>query len=237
MLEKGYNLYMFKEAKGILPKFIDRLLTRDIKTYPLMSEIKTIIEDQLNPPPFVNPQDFLIRPRGVEVGRLASWPDLKLLRWLPTLDDETGLVFQRSIWYIIKSVGSKVPLSPSSEESDICIHSHQNDKLDNFMNEGNFLPSYPDFLTCSNIGRAFIISNRGITRYFPVQDLEARGELEKAVEQIKPGSLLPTLGDYQRLIRRINAKYTLYPWENLSDKTLQELYTGTGSSQLEVEKT
>src|SRR3989338_4294809 len=202
---------MGNEEKGFFPNLLDRLLTWGVKPVLSEGEVKAIIDDKLNPPPIVKPREFLVRPRGVEIGRLPAAPDIELLRWLPTLDNEVGLVFQDSNWYIIKSIGLAVPTWSMSEESGIRIHSHPAQFSPGQDNKHNFIPSHPDLLHCSVLGKEFIVSGQGITQYVPVQDLEGRHELEQGFERHKPGNLLPTVQEHLDLLKQVNAQYTLHP--------------------------
>lgn len=203
---------MAVEQKGFLPRLIDRIVMVGVKPVPWLSEteIRAIIDDQLNPAPIVNPQEFLARPRGVEVGRLSSSPDVELLSRLPTLENEVALVFQNSTWHIIKSVGLEAPGWHMSEDSDIHIHSHPTAEITGSDPHSSFLPSYQDFLNASPRGREFIISEHGITQYWPVQDLQGRQELAQGLEQHKPGHEGLTVDDYLELLQRVNARFTLH---------------------------
>lgn len=215
---------MGNEEGGFFPKLLDRVLTWGVKPMLSGQQIKEIIDDQLNPPHVIDPQEFLARPKGVEIGRLPFTPDIKLLRWLPTLDNEVGLVFQKSNWYIIKSIGLTVPTWPLSEESDIRIHSHPAPQSGGGQDdEHDFVPSHPDLLNCSALGKEFIVSREGITQYWPIQDAEGRQALKQGLERHKPGNLQPTAEEHLDLLKRVNARYNLNSWEDLSEEKLRDI--------------
>ncbi|MDO8658627.1 MAG: hypothetical protein Q7K55_07825 [Candidatus Levybacteria bacterium] len=113
----------------------------------------------LNKTPIVDPRQFLDRPfERLEVGRLVSMPDIALLRWLPTLTDDAGLVFQRPTWYVIKASEMGIPTWLMPPNSDTLLHSHSIDE-DEQENDGS-IPSVRDFLNCSPTARNFIDSFR-----------------------------------------------------------------------------
>lgn len=196
-----------------------------------------------NKPPIVDPREFLSRPfERLEIGELVQPPDIALLKWLTTLPDETGLVYQEPRWFIIKANSIGVPAWIVPEKSDILIHSHpmleaqwvqdrRSEYLDRLVIEclGEFdssLPSRWDFGNCSPVGKNFIVSQKGLTQYWPIL---ARDESHfLSIDEIEVmgkrfGNILE-LKVYLQFLKEVGARFNLYPWEQLDQEKLNSLF-------------
>lgn len=204
----------------------------------MTSEQKREITD----PPIVEPREFLSRPfKRLEVGELAQPPDVELLKWFPTLPDESGLVYQEPRWFVIKASYFGVPSWIMPQNSDILLHSHPSYEIMCDERGGPFerfhkyfgehdesLPSTRDFGNCSAKAKNFIVSPKGITQYWPVFSeggnchLDVR-ELERRLRESQG------LEEYLRSLKEICARFQVYPWEELDDEKLAILfYRGIG---------
>lgn len=177
-----------------------------------------------NIPPIVNPREFLEKPfERLRVGRLETPPDLELLRWLPSLKDETGLVLQEPTWYIIKASRIGVPSWIMPKDSDVLMHSHPIVEVEELSGP---IPSTGDFLNCSPIARQLIVSSKGITQYWPVEE-EYKRILEANFFSFGPG----TLDKYLMFLESINARFEVFPWEEIKENKLTELLSANASTR------
>ncbi len=126
-----------------------------------------------DPPIIVDPKEFLAKPfTGLQVSELENPPGINLLRWLPTLKEETGLVYRMSRWFVIKASSEGVPIWLMPSDSNILLHSHP--ILENEEENDGSIPSLGDYLNCSPSAKNFIVSLKGLTQYWPVGPEEKR---------------------------------------------------------------
>jgi len=190
-------------------------------------------------PLIVEPQEFLSRPfEKLEVGELAQPPDVELLKYLPTLPDETGLVYQKPRWFVIKASSLGVPSWIMPGKSDILLHSHPmsepqwaKDKTIEFLDRlaikdfgewDNSLPSEFDFGNCSETAKNFLVSIKGITQYWPIFSDNQR--LDVGNIQRRFGGKILRVKEYLSFLTEIGARYVVYPWKELDDKKLETLF-------------
>lgn len=182
-----------------------------------------IVNGSIDQPLIVDPIQFLDRPfERLEVGRLPSAPTITLLRYLPTLPNETGLVLQGGTWYVIKASDIGIPswLMPSA--SDVLLHSHPADENEE-ENPGS-IPSIRDYLNCSATAGNFISSHQGLTQYWAIVDEEARRALQEEVlrpwtERFEEGTKL----EYLKFLEEIGARFMVYTWDEIDDQRLSQL--------------
>ena len=174
-------------------------------------------------PPIVDPKEFLARPfQRLEVGKLATGPDIELLRWLPTLKDETGLVLQEPNWYVIKASPVGIPRWIMPWNSDVLLHSHPFDAKDK-KSEG-LIPSLGDFLNSWSVAKNLIISSFGITQYWSVEDRANRRALEAEVSAYHPRFLKRgSMPKYLRFLEDIGAKHEFHPWVSVNEQGLRDM--------------
>ncbi len=97
-----------------------------------------------NEPPIVKPKEFLLKPfERINVGELKKSPDINLLKWLPKIPNETGLVYQEPRWFVIKASELGVPKWMMPENSDILLHSHPH--KEGGIKNAEAIPSMEDF--------------------------------------------------------------------------------------------
>lgn len=182
---------------------------------------RRIANSSVDQPLIVDPVQFLDRPfERLEVGRLSSAPTKTLLRYLPTLPNETGLVLQDNTWYVIKASNIGVPswLMPSA--SDVLLHSHPVDENEE-ENPGS-IPSIGDYLNCSATARSFISSHQGLTQYWAVAKEAKRvlqTEMFRRTERFGRGTKL----EYLKFLEEIGVRFTVYHWNVIDDQRLLQL--------------
>lgn len=161
-------------------------------------------------PPIVDPWEFLAKPSGkLEIGELEVPPDIALLQFLPTLKYEVGLVHQMPRWFIIKASEIWVPSYVMPENSDILLHSHPV-VPDEEHNDGS-IPSIGDYLNCSSKAKEFIVSQKGLTQYWPVDNKENRRKLENETYAFRQRFGRGTIVQYLQFLKEIEAEVVVYP--------------------------
>lgn len=176
-----------------------------------------------NEPPIVDPKEFLPKPfQKLEVGRLATMPDIELLRWLPTLGDETGLVLQEPIWYVIKASHIGVPSWIMPSNSDVLLHSHPSDAKDKKGERS--IPSLGDFLNASPTAKNLIVSSFGITQHWYVEYYAGRRAIEAEMSAFFPRFLKrDSMPEYIRFLKDIGARYEIHPWNRVDAQKLRDM--------------
>jgi hypothetical protein len=173
------------------------------------------------PAVIIDVNKFLKGKRELEVRQLTpSYPNLMFLKWLPSLDTETGLVFQDPNWYVIKGSKRGIPSHMMPEGSDALVHVHVVDKSD--REKDVHFPSLRDFRNCSATARNFIVSPQGITQYWPIDDPYDKETVEIAIEKNKDGDMSGE--EYADFLQSVHAKYKLYKWENLTGSRIKALF-------------
>lgn len=173
--------------------------------------------------PFViDPKIFLDgKTEALEVGELQKAPDLKLLRWLPTLEIFTGMYLLDSKWYVVKAGDSGISSRLLPQNAQVSMFSRPADENEKQGEEA--IPGVREFLNCSSFSKNFIVSSSGITQYWSVDEAgkrALRGTLEAFTPRFEKAS---ELNEYKDFLKKINAEYQLNPWSKLSDKKLQAL--------------
>jgi hypothetical protein len=184
---------------------------------------KTTPKKTSDEPPIVDPKKFLIGPfQSLEVGRLATTPDIGLLRWLPTLENETGLVLRKPDWYIIKGSSIGIPSWIMPPDSDVLLHSHPSDVGD--KNGARSIPSDGDFLNSSPTAKNLIVSSFGITQYWHIGDHDGRRALEAEMSAFSPRFLEgDSLPEYLQFLKDIGARYEFHPWYLVDGQKLSDM--------------
>ncbi|OGD89752.1 hypothetical protein A2Z54_02070 [Candidatus Curtissbacteria bacterium RIFCSPHIGHO2_02_39_8] len=174
-----------------------------------------MVERQL--PPLVDPKELLVKNfERIQVGLLAEEPSPELLRWTTTLQDESGFVYQKPNWFVIKASELGVPAYVMPRDSDILMHTHPEGRC----HRDHTLPSTNDFLNASDMAINLIASAIRITRFWPVD-----GELRKLLEFITHrGMLTISTEAYIELLRENGAKYEVHPWGELGQNKLSEYF-------------
>ena len=174
------------------------------------------------------------------VRRLARPPNLGLLRWMPNLTDEHGLYFDQDQWFVVHGQGfgtsiNMPPEFPLSGES-IMMHTHPS-KQEGFFrltvyegsDDGSCVdvtskycayPSPGDFRMSSrlSIQRTFVISDTGITRFWPGTADERAWDY---LEILWPGIRVER---YEQLIKDVGAGLKIIPWDELNEEKLNQLF-------------
>ncbi len=175
--------------------------------------------------PIVDTEEFMKRQsREFEVGRLATAPDIKLLRGLQNLEFETAWVLQVPNWYVVRGIRGLfcIPNRYMPANSDVLMHSHPFNAKD----EGNdsAMPSPGDFFNGSPIAKNYIISPVGITRFWPVEDRRGRMEIECEMSAFTPRfEERSSRAEYVQFLNDIGAKYEIHPWDAVDEQKLAEL--------------
>lgn len=193
-------------------------------------------QQQLDSLPVISdPEDFLMTQEVLKAGKLETFPDLDLLKFIITLPRETGLIYHAPQWFIIVGKSKSVFVLPPIpfDNADIWLHSHPL-YLDSEDGE-RFLPSPEDFHGCPLLARNFIVSTKGVTQYYPLltdtgeRDLYAGQNLiksnEKMLWMLAPNQRLKS-EDYISLLSKSGAQYTLHPFEELNNEKLSTLFYG-----------
>lgn len=183
----------------------------------------------------IDPSEFLLRPAWhpglgeLEIGRLSVQPNIRLLKLLPGLKSdgntvEVGIVRRQGLWFMFQVEDFYLRREFTPDDADIWLHSHPawenapSDALD------RSLPSTADFAYCLETAKNFIVSEKGIAQYWPVvregKRLE-RVDLNTIIRSMNTGD---TNGEYLRFLREAGARFILYPWQELTDDKLTELF-------------
>ncbi|MBI4100274.1 hypothetical protein HY439_00845 [Candidatus Microgenomates bacterium] len=168
-------------------------------------------------------KNFLSKPPGqlAEVGQLPRMPDIDLIRWLPTLNYDAGLVLQDSTWYVIRASTMGLPRWQMPHNSEILLHSHPYDGEDE-QNDGGSIPSISDYLNCSPTAKNLIVSHRGVTQYWRVIP-EKHHLLEIEIHRTNFRFGKGSKTEYLKFLDEIGAKFTVYPWEEIDEEKLSRL--------------
>jgi len=184
--------------------------------------VRKIVNNPVDQPPIVDPVQFLDRPfERLETGRLSSAPTKTLLRYLPTLPNETGLVLQGNVWYVIKASNIGIPrwLMPST--SDVLLHSHPVDENEE-ENPGS-IPSMGDYINSSTTAGNFISSHQGLTQYWAVTGEEAKKALYREMfrqgERFGKGKKL----EYLKFLKEMGARFMVFNWDEIDSQRLSQL--------------
>lgn len=172
-------------------------------------------------PPLVDPREFLAKPfERLEVGELPKPPDIDFLRWLTTLEEETGLVCRGSSWFVIKCSKLGVPSWLMPKDSEILLHSHPSGET---MGESDdSIPSVKDYFNCSSTAKNLVISHKGITQYWPVPP-ENQIFLQLWIERNEDSRKVPTQEEHLAFLERRGAKFTVHAWKELDQEKLAKL--------------
>ena len=168
-------------------------------------------------PQIDDPQGFLARPfTEIEIGTLVENPTLDFLKWLPTIPEETGLVYIAPKWAVIKASKRGVPSWTMPKYSDVLIHSHPG-------GTEFFLPSPQDIMNCSPTAKNLIISSGGVTQYC-AQDSMSPEELQLLQRRMAEDN--PDKDDVYlayKFLERVGIQYSFTSWEEMDQETLDVL--------------
>ena len=186
-----------------------------------MPDIQRSAESDLLP--VVDPREFLIDlSRTAEAGRLATAPDIGLLRWLPTLECEAGLVLLKSTWYVVKGNNDSISIRFMPSYADVLLHSHPSNANDNEIEES--YPSPGDFLNGSSTAKNLMVSFFGIAQYWRVKDREGRWTLDAELYAFHPRSeTAEGMAGYPKVLAAIGARYKIHKWAELDEQELRDL--------------
>lgn len=171
-----------------------------------------------------NPKEFLTKPFvGLEVGKLIAPPSLELLKWLPSLKEEAGLVLVEPDWFVIKASDRGVPSFLMPATSDVLLHSHPSGETTE-ENDGRSIPSLGDFFNCSPTAQNLISTPVGITQYWYVNDFHKRKIFEAELLSMKPRFTdIKSSSEYLDFLKENDAKFEVYPWDKITEQKLNEL--------------
>ena len=157
----------------------------------------------------------------VRVGEIENPPSLEIIRMLPRLTYEIGMVRQENRWFVIKTPEDYgIPAYLMKKNAQVLLHSHPEDE-DEVLNDQSF-PSLSDFYNCPSSPKNFIVSVHGITRFFPVMD-EYKGMME--AEFLKARFIRGSKEIYLKFLKLIEAKHAVTSWEYINQEFLdQNLY-------------
>lgn len=163
---------------------------------------------------------------------LEEPPNIALLMHLPRVENEVGLVYKDGIWTIVKGfVGAFILAKHMPKDSAILLHSHP------IRSKGKSMPSSTDIYNCSPTARNFIASEEGLTNYFFSMSQDKRDAIfidplesakqgvkmmRKSVQNLERDRVL-----YESFLSANGADVQIYPWSEVADNKLKELFYGT----------
>lgn len=152
----------------------------------------------------------------LDVIQIDRQPDLELLKWLPSLVNETGLYFMEGKWFVVKASELGIPSWLLPLGADILIHSHETSEDE--RDDGS-IPSIRDYLNCSPKAKNLIVSSKGMTQYWPPEIGEQFQKLEWADER---GLFLNIveLQAYLNFLESLNLKYQITSWGEIDKEKL-----------------
>ncbi len=172
-------------------------------------------------------RDFFQKPfERVERGRLLKSPDLDLLRWLPTLSDEHGLSYGDGSWFAIKGSRLGIPAYAVPNDSQIFIHSHYQ-----LPDDDGSTPGLHDLLVANPQRQEWITSEKGMTRYWALQESWQRHMVEIEAARTRQVYTSKNVDEYVEFLASLKVRFDVYPWEKLSDQKLENLFHGFLPSQ------
>lgn len=172
---------------------------------------------------YVNPQDFLATfpADQVEIGALPQAPGKDFLMQLPDQDYSTGIVHSGGIWAMVK-VGDErgVPSYLMPNRADVLIHAHP--KHNDEEEKPSQYPSAGAFNNCSETAINLVVSSKGITRFWKTEGIQAQIQMNNAVWSKE----LHKRDAYIEFLKEVGARYEVYPWEEIDDARLSEIFSG-----------
>ena len=156
--------------------------------------------------------------------QIPSAPELDLLKWVINLPGEVGFVYHKQKWILIKGSEDGVPVRLLPTDWDIFIHSHPIIPCDD--KEEGCIPSLNDLINASKNAKNIIISEKGITQYYPPKNADRDQmiiaffdwiDLEINIDASKKQQ------EYLNFLAEIDAGFVTYPWEEINDEKLSEL--------------
>lgn len=165
-------------------------------------------------------KEFLSAPfEQLKTRELAGQPDMELLQWLPTREEEVGLFLRHGRWFLIKASKLGIPSWLIPLNADVFLHSHT---IGDDEEDDGPIPSLRDFLNCSPTTKNFIASQKGITQYWPVLTKDGQRQLERTVEE-RGGFEKGQRQECLQFLEAIGAKFVVDPWEELDKEKLARL--------------
>ena len=180
------------------------------------------VEREKNDPPIVDPKPFLEKPfTRIEIGLMPEKPTIDFLRWLTTISNETGLVYVKPKWAVIKSSEIGIPGWTMPHHSDILLHSHPQE-------DDEFLPSSRDFLNCSPTSKNFLVSPQGLTQFYALENPKHHRDIDmyfrKEDRFIKKQH--DRIFEHLSFLESVDARYTITQWDQLNQEKLDSLFYG-----------
>lgn len=172
---------------------------------------------------YVNPQDFLaVFPKDqVEIGALIQAPSKQLLMQLPDQDFSVGMAYSGGIWAMVKVGDDRgIPSYLMPNRANVLIHSHP--KHDDEEEKPSQLPSAGAFLNSSETAVNLVVSPKGITRFWKTEGIQAQIQMNNAVWSKE----LHKRDAYIEFLKEVGARYEVYPWEEIDDARLSEIFSG-----------
>jgi len=171
----------------------------------------------------INPKEFLVKPsQKLEVGTLAEAPNIKLLRYLPTLKNYSALYLIDSKWHVIKTNSELgIPDWLLPQGSAVLMYSRPSNKADTQGEEA--VPSINDFLLCSPFAKNLIVSSSGITQYWSVGVGTKRVLARELNADHFRFADRKRFKEYISFLKDNGAEYKVHPWDKITEQNLPEL--------------
>lgn len=165
---------------------------------------------------------------------LGFIPNIPFLKSTPELPFEIGLYLHQSVWILIRG-HEFINDAFIPKFSNPKIHSHFSDDTDGSVpsvNDFNIIsnPYKPPFISgrpyippLKEITKNIIVSDKGMTEYWPITDDGNRriiaAEVYRPDNRFGPG----TEKEYLVFLAQIEAHYQLHNWDNLDEEKLNQL--------------
>jgi hypothetical protein len=170
-----------------------------------------------------SPRGFLAAERSeTPIAKIRQNPDVSLLRYLPGISRESGLVYFDSTWYLIRGESTEIDLQIVYDLKRINILLHSHSSTDPFP-----LPSFEDFASCpSSKTKNFLATSQGLIQYWAIRSKSGKktyaSELHlKFGEHDRDSSYLAR---YKLFLETIQAPFKLSRWQDLDSSRLNELF-------------
>lgn len=165
-------------------------------------------------------KEFLSAPfEQLKIRELANPPDIELLQWLPTLEEEAGLSLRHGRWFMIKASKLGIPSWLIPVDADVFLHSHT---IGDDEKDDGSIPGLRDLLNCLPTTKNFIASQKGITRYWPVLTRDGQRQLERTIEE-RGGFEKGQRQECLQFLEEIGAEFVVDLWKELNEEKWAQL--------------
>jgi hypothetical protein len=172
---------------------------------------------------------------------LGFQPNIPFLKWLPDLPFEAALYFyQQTDWILVRGEEFGVNNMFTPQPSNPKIHSHFKDNTDGSIpsirdfnlisnpKQPPYIPGRPYIPVPQDNGANLVISETGLTQYWPVVGEYNRRLLASEDDPERFRDFRFGKGrekEFLEFLTLIEARYQIYPWEKLDEEKLAELLT------------